>query len=111
MPVQCCARTTALHGLLLCSSSLAVVSCGSAQRTANRVAVAYRFQCAPRDARVVVDERDQGPCMLWELQYLGLGAGTHRLRIERDGYLPMERELPSTGRRETVHVELHEQPE
>ncbi|MEI8257364.1 MAG: PEGA domain-containing protein [Deltaproteobacteria bacterium] len=40
-----------------------------------------------------------------------LAAGTHRLRVEREGYLPIERELPSTGRRETVRIELRERPE
>ena len=98
-------------GLLLFSASAALGGCGGTQRPANRVAVAYRFQCSPREAHVIVDEVDQGACMLWEQQYLGLPAGTHRLRIEREGYFPIEREIPSTGRRETIRVELHERPE
>jgi hypothetical protein len=97
--------------ILAIAISVLVCACSGTQHAANRVAVAYRFQCTPRDARVIVDEVDQGVCQLWEQQYLGLGAGTHRLRIEREGYLPIERELPSTGRRESVRVELHEQPE
>jgi len=98
-------------GLITLAGAVAITACGGAQHPANRVAVAYRFQCTPREARVIVDEMDQGACMLWEQQYLGLGAGTHRLRVEREGYLPLERELPSTGRRESVRVELHERPE
>jgi hypothetical protein len=87
-------------------------ACAGAQRPReDRVAVAYRFRCTPRDARVIVDEVDHGACLLWEQQYLGLGAGVHRLRVERDGYLPVERELPSTGRRETVEIELRARPE
>lgn len=97
--------------LITLASAIALMACSAPQRPANRVAVAYRFQCTPREARVIVDEMDQGACMLWEQQYLGLGPGTHRLRIEREGYLPLERELPSTGRRESVQVELHERPE
>lgn len=92
-------------------ATIALAGCSGTQRPSHRVAVAYRFQCTPREARLIVDEVDQGACMLWEQQYLGLEAGTHRLRIEREGYLPIERELPSTGRRETVRVELHERPE
>jgi hypothetical protein len=89
----------------------ASAGCGGPQRPTHRVAVAYRFQCTPRDAHVIVDEVDQGVCQLWEQQYLGLEAGVHRMRIEREGYLPIERELPSTGRRETVQVQLRERPE
>ncbi len=97
---------------IVAASSLAMnAGCGGPQRPSHRVAVAYRFQCTPRDARLIVDEVDQGACMLWEQQYLGLEAGVHRLRIEREGYLPIERELPSTGRRETVQVQLRERPE
>jgi hypothetical protein len=101
------------HPLAIIAIVLAVIgaACSGTQRPSHRVAVAYRFQCTPRDARVIVDEVDQGVCQLWEQQYLGLEAGTHRLRIEREGYLPIERELPSTGRRESVRVELREQPE
>lgn len=87
-------------------------ACAGAQRPASeRAAVAYRFYCTPRDARVIVDEVDQGACMLWEGQYLGLRAGTHRLRIEREGFLPQERDLPNARGRHTVHVELRERPE
>jgi hypothetical protein len=86
-------------------------SCAGAQHPQARVEVAYRFVCAPRDARVIVDEVDQGQCILWEAQYLGLGSGTHRLRVERDGYLPIERELPTTGRRETISLQLRPRPE
>ncbi len=98
-------------GVALFAACVIGSGCSASQRPANRVAVAYRFQCTPRDARVIVDEVDQGACMLWEQQHLGLGAGMHRLRIEREGYLPIERELPSTGRRETVRIELRERPE
>jgi hypothetical protein len=93
------------------AASAALAACSGAQAARPRVAVAYRFQCSPHDARVIVDEVDQGACVLWEQQYLGLPAGTHRLRIEHEGYLPIERELPSTGRRETVRIELRERPE
>ncbi len=60
---------------------------------------------------MIVDEVDQGRCILWETQFLGLGAGDHRLRVERDGYLPLERDLPTTGRRETITVQLRPRPE
>jgi hypothetical protein len=89
-----------------------VAGCAGARpATRARVMSAYRFHCAPRDARVVVDEQDQGQCVLWETQYLGLGPGVHRLRIEREGYLPTEQELSQSGRRETVTVQLRERPE
>jgi hypothetical protein len=87
------------------------IGCGAPQRPRTRVEVAYRIRCTPRDARVIVDEVDQGQCVLWENEYLGLGGGTHRLRVERDGYLPVEREMPTTGRRETLTIVLRERPE
>ncbi len=94
----------------IAAMAMLVSSCAATVRRP-RIAVAYRFQCTPADARVIVDEVDQGACRVWEVQYLGLPAGTHRVRIERDGYFPDEREMPSNGRRETVQVRLRAVPE
>jgi hypothetical protein len=98
-------------GPVLTAVALSALACSGAQRPQNTAAVGYRFQCAQRDARIIVDEVDQGACMLWETQYLGLSAGTHRLRVEREGFLPLEQELPAGGRRQTVRLQLREVPE
>jgi hypothetical protein len=99
------------HAVLAAAMAAAAAACGATQAPRPRAAVAYKFECAPRDARVVVDEVDYGQCVLWEQRYIALPEGTHRLRVERDGYLPVERELPATGHRETVRIELREEPE
>lgn len=93
---------------------LVFVGCSGAQSRGPRaptIAGAVRFRCEPRDARVLVDEVDQGACRVWEEQYVGLGPGTHRVRIEREGFLPFEREFEARNRRETLEVRLRERPE
>jgi hypothetical protein len=85
--------------------------CAPAQRPRPRIAAAFRLVCTPRNAVVIVDEITQGACVLYERQYLGVGPGTHRLRIERDGYLPVEREITADGRRQTLEFNLRERPE
>lgn len=95
---------------LLAPLALGALACGAPQRPRAPIAVTYRIYCEPRDARVVVDEVDQGPCLLWEQQRLGLRAGSHRFRIEREGYLPQEQETAAQGT-QTLRVRLREVPE
>jgi hypothetical protein len=93
-------------------SLLALSACAtSGARARPRSTVAYRFECNPRDASLVVDEVNLGQCVLWERQYLGLGPGTHRVRVEREGFLPHEAELPGQGPRGTLRIQLRERPE
>ena len=42
---------------------------------------------------------------------MGLGPGVHRLRVERDPWLPQEQELRPNGRRNTVTVTLRREPD
>jgi hypothetical protein len=87
-------------------------ACATAsQRTAVRSTTALRFECNPRDATLIIDEQNQGPCLLWERRALGLGPGVHRVRIERDGYLPHESEIDGRHPRGTLHIQLRERPE
>lgn len=96
-----------------CLATLALAACGGRQRTQGRAVstVAYRFECNPRDATLIVDEVSRGQCILWERQSMGLGPGTHRLRVDRDGYLPHEAELRGEGPRGTLHIQLRVRPE
>lgn len=75
------------------------------------MAGAYRFTCDPPDAHLIVDEVDQGPCVLWQGRWLGVTAGTHRVRIVRDGFFPQESEVVPNGRRVTVQATLRPVPE
>ncbi len=84
-------------------------ACSSPQRPQS--AGAYRFACEPSDARLVVDEEDVGPCALWSSRWLGLTAGVHRVRVQREGWLPHELELRPAGARETVSVRLRREPD
>lgn len=98
-------RLVALIAVALCSCAT-----GNTNRGA-RSTVAYKFVCSPRDATLIVDEQNMGQCVLWEQRWLGLGPGTHRVRVEREGFLPNEAELPGQGPRGTIRVELRERPE
>jgi hypothetical protein len=69
------------------------------------------FACTPADARVTIDENDLGPCALWSARAVALGAGTHRLTVSREGYLPLESEVVPDGRRVTVRAVLRRVPE
>ena len=88
---------------------LVALSCSGTQRT--RVAGAYRFECDPPDARVIMDEVDQGPCALWASRWLGVGPGPHRLQVVREHYLPQESDLVPQGRRVVVRVQLRREPD
>jgi hypothetical protein len=79
--------------LILALAPLSACSGARPARTAT-AAVAFQFQCEPGDARLFIDEVDQGTCAFWQARYLGLGLGGHRLRIERENYLPFEMDLP-----------------
>jgi hypothetical protein len=98
---------------ILIVASLALAACATTGAGASgpRITTAYRFECVPRDATLIVDEVNQGQCVLWERRALGLGPGPHRLRVEREGYLPHEAELPGQGPRGTIRVQLRERPE
>jgi hypothetical protein len=86
-----------------------LLSCTGTARP--RLAGAYRFACTPPDAHLIVDEVDQGPCLLWQDRWLGLVAGTHRVRIVREGFFPQESEVVPNGRRVTVRAALRAVPE
>ncbi len=92
---------------------LALSGCatGGASATRPRRTVSYRFECNPRDATLVIDEVNLGQCVLWEQRPVGLGPGVHRVRVEREGFLPHESELAGEGPRGTVRVQLRERPE
>ncbi len=99
-----------MRSLLAIALALAGCATGNSNR-GTRSTVAYRFVCSPRDATLVVDEENMGQCVLWEQRWLGLGPGTHRVRVEREGYLPNESEIPGQGPRGTIRIELRERPE
>jgi hypothetical protein len=83
--------------------------CSSAQRP--RFAGAYRFECTPTDAHVIVDEEDLGPCVVWSSRWLGVQGGAHRVQIVREGWFPQESEVTPNGRRVTVRVNLRRIPD
>jgi hypothetical protein len=91
--------------------ALALAGCGAARPRVTPAAGALVFACEPADARVTLDENDLGPCALWASRPVGLAAGTHRLVVSRDGYLPMESEVVPNGRRVTVRAVLRRVPE
>ncbi len=93
----------------LLASLASLVACSSAQRV--RSAGAYRFQCEPVDAHVIVDEDDLGPCAIWSSRWLGLPAGPHRVRIYREGWLPQESDVTPNGTRVTVTARLRRVPD
>lgn len=93
----------------LALSLLALVACSSPQRP--RSAGAYRFQCEPVDAHVIVDEDDLGPCAIWSSRWLGLPPGPHRVRIARDGWLPQELDITPHGTRVTLTARLRRAPD
>lgn len=97
---------TARAALLL----FALTGCASGPRRVP-IAGALRFECTPPDAHVVVDEEDMGPCVVWGQRAIGLRAGTHRIRVVRDGYFPQESEVVPNGRRVTVRVQLRPVPD
>jgi hypothetical protein len=88
---------------------LALGACSAAQRP--RAAGYYRFRCDPPDARVIVDEEDRGACSLWRERALGLPAGAHRIRVEHEGWLPMEAEVTPAGGVVTVTARLRPVPD
>lgn len=89
--------------------AVTAVACGGAPRV--RTAGAYRFRCEPADARVIVDEAELGPCALWTTRALALPAGLHRVRVEREGWLPMESEVTPAGGVVTVTARLRRAPD
>lgn len=91
------------------STALLVAACTGPQRP--RIAGAYRFECDPPDAHVVVDEVDHGPCVLWQRRWLGVTEGAHRFVVRALGYFPQESEVQPTGRRVTVRATLRPVPE
>lgn len=98
--------------LLLLALGGVVASCATTgARSGQRITTAYRFECNPRDATLIVDEQNQGQCVLWEGRALGLGPGVHRLRVEREGYLPHEAEISGENPRGTLRIQLRERPE
>ncbi len=54
-------------------------SLGCRTQTPRAAAVAYRFRCDPPQARIIIDEEDRGPCVVWQDRWMGLGPGVHRL--------------------------------
>lgn len=96
-------------GLLLLLALL--LGCAGARPRPPAVAGSLVFRCEPADARLSVDDNELGPCALWSTRALALGAGTHRLVVSRDGYLPMESEVVPDGRRVTVRAALRRVPE
>ena len=100
----------ALFVSIAITAALASCATGS-NRAGNRITTAYRFECNPRDATLIVDEQNQGQCVLWESRALGLGPGVHRVRVEREGFLPHESEINGQGPRGTLRIQLRERPE
>ena len=86
-------------------------SLGRRTQTPRTAAVAYRFRCDPPQARIIIDEEDRGPCVVWQDRWMALGPGVHRLRVERDPWLPQEQELRPNGRRNTITVTLRREPD
>lgn len=91
------------------AAAAALCGCAGSQRP--RAAGYYRFRCDPPDARVIVDEEDLGACTLWTARSLGLRAGVHRIRVARDGWLPMESEATPAGGVVTVTARLRRVPD
>ena len=92
--------------------ALALAGCATTRSNAGpRITTAYRFECNPRDATLIVDEHIEGQCVLWEQRPLGLGPGVHRVRVEREGYLAHEAEISGDGPRGTLRIQLRERPE
>ena len=91
--------------------ALTLLGCGAARPRVPPVAGSLVFACDPVDARISIDETDLGPCALWTHRAVALGAGTHRLVVARDGYLPLESEVVPGGRRVTVRAALRRVPE
>lgn len=92
--------------------SLLLASCATTRtQSGTRITTAYRFECNPRDATLIVDEHIEGQCVLWEQRPLGLGPGPHRVRVEREGYLAHEAEISGDGPRGTLRIQLRERPE
>ncbi|MDP3213184.1 MAG: PEGA domain-containing protein [Deltaproteobacteria bacterium] len=89
----------------------ALLGCGAARPRVAPAAGSLVFVCEPADARVTIDETDLGPCALWSTRGVALPAGTHRLVVSREGYLPMESEVVPDGRRVTVRAVLRRVPE
>jgi hypothetical protein len=90
---------------------VALAGCGAARPRVAPAAGSLVFACEPADARVTIDETDLGPCALWSTRGVALPAGTHRLVVSREGYLPMESEVVPDGRRVTVRAVLRRVPE
>lgn len=95
--------------LLALLASLAALSCRTDARV--RYAGAYRFRCDPPDARLIVDEIDVGPCVLWQSRWMGLSQGIHRVQVTRPDYLPSESDVVPNGRRVSVDVHLRRAPD
>lgn len=91
--------------------ALALLSMACRTQAPRTVAVAYRFVCDPPQAHIFINEEDRGPCLLWRDRWMGLGPGVHRLRVERDPWLPQEQELRPNGRRNTITVNLRREPD
>jgi hypothetical protein len=101
-----------MRALLFIACASALVSCATgSNRAGSSITTAYRFECNPRDATLIVDEQNQGQCVLWERRALGLGPGAHRVRVEREGFLPHESEISGQGPRGTIRIRLRERPE
>jgi hypothetical protein len=88
-----------------------LLTLGCRTQTPRAAAVAYRFRCDPPQARIIIDEEDRGPCVVWQDRWMALGPGVHRLRVERDPWLPQEQELRPNGRRNTITVTLRREPD
>ena len=97
--------------LLLLLAALGLLGCGAARPRVATVAGSLVFACDPVDARISIDETDLGPCALWSERAVALGAGTHRVVVSREGYLPLESEVVPSGRRVTVRAALRRVPE
>ncbi len=92
--------------------AIALLGCGAARPRVSSMAGSLDFACDPVDARVSIDETDLGPCALWTHRAVALAAGTHRLVVSREAYLPLESEVVvSSGRRVTVRAALRRVPE
>ncbi len=89
--------------------ALLLVACGGATPLPKNVSI--RFQGAPKDATVIVDDTVLGSFEYVALRGVALPRGEHRITVQAPGYFPWDKLISAAGEQIRLDVQLVKIPE
>ena len=98
------------RALVWSCTALLLGACAAAPVRPPRTA-SLRLRGTPPDAMVTIDDQLIGPLEVVQARGVALPRGVHRISVERDGFLPFDREVVADGGPISLDVALERTPD